>query len=172
MDNVVQAIRKAGVVTTAIRERYFHGKSVSYMRSWLEQNGLDKHMPIELKSTEICIITPLGILMQIRPEDNNQMGMWGGVLNDDESPKEGAVRKLKEELNLEVSIEELEFVEENNHKHEYGNGDKAVFHAYRFKLEMDDVPKFKTSSQFVVQLCTHNVLSHQHEFMKRMLGEK
>lgn len=47
-------------------------------------------MSIELRSTEIALVTPFGVMMQIRPSDHNQLGMWGGVLNDGEEPIVGA----------------------------------------------------------------------------------
>ena len=44
-------------------------------------------MAIELESTEIAILVKgVGLLMQVRLSDHNQLGLWGGVLDDGELP--------------------------------------------------------------------------------------
>ena len=168
-----KAIIKASVVSTAIRKEYFSGKDFKFIRQWLKDHNLDDHMPIELKSTEIAIfVKGLGLLMQVRPSDHNQLGLWGGVLNDGEIPINGAVRELREELGLEISPEHLEFVEENIHTHEYANHDKAIFHTYRFKMILDTMPKIKLDSESVgVFMLVSTVLPHQNEFVHRILCE-
>lgn len=173
MNEAINAIRDAGVVTTAIRETYFKGKNFGFIRDWLEEHGLDRHLTIELKATQIAVITPFGIMMQIRPSDRDQLGLWGGVLEDNETPEEGALRELREEIGLELPIEALEFVEENTHNHEYANHDKAIFHAYRFKVVLDYVPRVQTDEESTgVFMVVHTILNHQQEFVKRLLGEK
>lgn len=166
-----KAIIKAGVVTTAIRKEHFTGKGFGFIRQWLEDHNLDRHLPIELESTEIAVfVKGLGLLMQVRPSDHNQLGLWGGVLNDGELPIDGAMRELREELGLEISPELLEFVEENDHTHEYANHDKAIFHTYRYKLILDSMPKIKLDSESVgVFMLVSTVLPHQNEFVYRIL---
>ena len=169
----VRAIKKAGEVSTAIREKYFPGKGFGFIRQWLEDHNLDRHLPIELESTEIAIfVKDFGLLMQVRPCDHNQLGLWGGVMNNGESPIEGAVRELREELGLEISPEQLEFVEENDHTHTYANHDQAKFHTYRFKMTLDAMPQIKLDSESVgVFMLVSTVLPHQNEFVYRILCE-
>ncbi|MBR3614752.1 MAG: NUDIX domain-containing protein [Clostridia bacterium] len=129
-------------------------------------------MILELRSTEIAVLTPFGVIMQIRAYDHDQLGLWGGVLEEDEEPAAGAVRELKEETGLEITEEQLQFVEINEHFHEYANGDKAYFHSYRYILELDYVPKIVTDEESVgAIMVVHTILSHQQEFVKRVLGE-
>lgn len=174
MKETISAIRKAeGIVTTAIRETYFKGKDFRFIRDWLEEHEFDRHLPIELQSTEIALVTPFGIMMQIRPTDRDQLGFWGGVLEDNETPEEGAVRELREETGLHLPIESFEFVEEYTHSHEYANQDKAIFHTYRYKVSLDYVPKIQTDEESTgVFMVVHTILDHQQEFVKRLLGEK
>lgn len=129
-------------------------------------------MPIELESTEIALLTPFGVLMQIRPTDKDQLGTWGGVILDGETPEDGAVRELFEETGVEISKEQLEFVETNEHYHQYGNGDKAFFKSYRYIVRFDIVPKITTDEESVgAVMVVHTILSHQQDFIKRVLGE-
>lgn len=173
MKEAVRAIRETGVVTSEIRSKYFAGKGVSCIRTWLEENGLDRHMPIELQSVDVALITPIGLMMQIRHIDNDQLGLFGGSIQDGESPEECAIRKIKEQVGLDVPKEQLQFVEENDHTHQYANGDKGIFHSYRFKVEFDHVPEVKTGGDYAdVYFTAHTVLSHQVEFVKKILGEK
>lgn len=131
-------------------------------------------MPLELHSTEIAIKTPFGILMQIRPIDNDQLGMWGGVLNEGEEPAAGAVRELKEETGIDVTEDSLKFVEINDHYHKYAKtGDKVYYKTWRYVLELDYVPKITTDEESVgVFMVPHTILSHQQKFIKKMLGEE
>lgn len=165
-------IVSAGMVTAEIQNDVFQGYGFLKIRNCLEENGLDRHMPIELTSTEIALLTPQGVLMQSRPSDRGQLGMWGGVVEHGETPIEGAIRELREELGLEVAEEQLEFVEIDIHDHEYANGDKAHFKCYRYILKLDYVPKVtfdsETSSAIMV---VHTIISHQQNFIKRVLGE-
>lgn len=173
MDKAVEAIRNAGVVTYAVRHTYFQGQGFGAIRNWLQENGLDRHLAIELRSTEIALVTPFGIMMQIRPTDHDQLGLWGGVLKDTETPEDGAIRELREETGIEFPADALEFMEENDHSHQYANGDKAIFHCYRFKIVLDYVPKIKTDEESTgVFMLVHTVLDHQQDFVKRILGEK
>lgn len=165
-------IAECKCVTYAIQNKYFLGWAFGEIRNWLEENDLDRHLPIELSSTEIAICTPFGVLMQIRPSDNDQLGMWGGVLKAGEQPVNGAVRELLEETGIKVQTKDLEFIEINEHDHQYANGDKAHFMTYRYRLKLNYVPQVITNEESVeVVMVTHTILSHQQEFIKRMLGE-
>lgn len=173
MTEALKAIREAGVVTSAIWQTYFQGQGYRYIRNWLEEHGLDRHLAMEQRSTEIALVTPFGIMMQIRPTDHDQLGLWGGILTDTETPEDGAIRELREETGLEFPVEALEFMEENDHSHQYANGDKVIFHCYRFKIVLDYVPKIQTDEESTgVYMLVHTVLDHQQDFVKRVLGEK
>lgn len=165
-------IKATGWVTTHIRKEYFTGCDFQQIRNWLEENGFDRHMMIELESTEIAIQTPCGILMQIRRADHNQLGMWGGVLKDNERPFQGAVRELREETGIEVDESQLIVAGVDEHDHEYANGDKARFKSYRFVVEFDYVPEVLTDEESVgTVLVAHpnRVLCHQREFILQLL---
>lgn len=171
-DFMKYAVTEAGRVTTEIRKTYFQGMDFKTIRNKLEKFGVDRHTAIELESTEIAVVTPVGVMMQIRPTDRDQLGMWGGVLEEGETPVAGAVRELREETGIEVSESQLEFVEVNEHFHEYANGDKAYFKTYRFILRLNYVPKITTDEESVgVFMVVHTILSHQHDFIKKVLGE-
>lgn len=170
---VKEEILNKGRVTAEIKKKYFADSGFGALRNWLEENGLDRHFPLELESTEIAIKTPFGILMQIRPSDKDQLGVWGGVLEKDETPAQGAVRELREETGLIVNEEQLEFIEVNEHFHEYANHDKAYFKSYRYVLNLDYVPEITTDEESVgVFMVTHTILSHQQKFIKKVLGEE
>lgn len=165
-------IFEAGCITSEIKKEYFAGMEIKRIRNILEELGLDRHMPIELISTEIAIITPFGVLMQVRPTDHDQLGMWGGVLNDDEEPATGAVRELREETGIIVEESQLEFKESNEHFHEYANGDKAYFKSYRYVVRFDYVPKVITDEESVgAVMVAHIILKHQQEFIGKLLEE-
>lgn len=166
-------IKETGVISYSIQSKYFPPEwSFGKIRDWLEENDLDRHMPIELSSTEIAICTPFGVLMQIRPSDNDQLGMWGGVLKAGEQPIDGAVRELKEETGIEVKAENLEFIEIDEHEHQYTNGDIAYFMTYRYRLSLNYVPKVTTDEESVgAVMVAHTIISHQQDFIRRMLDE-
>ena len=163
-------IERLGRITSKMQETLFLGMSVKEIRNCLKENGMDFHMPIELRSTEIAIVTPCGVMMQIRSYDRNQLGLWGGVIEENETPEEGAVRELYEELELYVTKDQLTFVEEDDHFHQYANGDKAIFHAYRFVIYFDFIPTIKTNEESAgVAYVDHTILSHQRDYVQRIL---
>lgn len=72
MESIIRSqILREGRVSAEVKGTFFKGMDFIEIRNWLEENGLDRHMPLELHSTEIAIKTPFGILMQIRPIDND-----------------------------------------------------------------------------------------------------
>lgn len=178
MDNLQEKILRekieaAGYVTAAIKEKFFYGVGFEEIRNRLEEMGFNRHLPIELCSTEIAIITPFGVMMQIRPTDHNQLGMWGGVLNDGEEPIKGAIRELEEETGIQVDECQLEFVEVNEHDHTYANGDQARFKSWRYVVKFNFVPEITTDEESVgAYMVVHTILNHQQGFIKRLLGEK
>lgn len=170
--NIKKEILEVGRVTADIKKNYFESETIRTIRNRLEEMGLDRHMPLELNSTEIALITPLGILMQIRPSDRDQLGLWGGTIEDGETPEEGAIRELFEETGIKITADRLEFVEVDEHFHKYQNGDKAVFKAYRYIVRFEHVPPIITDEESVgAFMVTHTILSQQQEFVKRVLGE-
>lgn len=168
---LTDSIKKEGKVSEQIRKRFFYGRTFKDIRSWLKENGLDSHMPIELVSTEVALVTPEGILMQIRKSDKNQLGLLGGVVNDSETPEEGALRELAEETGIELCSDDLEFVGINKHFHQYDNGDKAIFKSYRYIVRMDYVPEIRTDEESEgTILVTKTILSHQQNFVREILS--
>lgn len=166
---------ESGYLSESIRKEYFPNMGVRQLRDTLEAMGLDRHMPIEYASTEVCIKTPKGILMQVRVADNGALGMWGGVLQDGERPVNGAIREVAEETGLNLFEEDLRFIETNLHNHCYANGDCAKFLTYRFVVELDEVPDIvldtETNGFELVkdeEECSR-VLSHQRDFIERMM---
>lgn len=173
MQKLENILKSKGRVTREIMEEFFSQKPIIKIRDTIEQMGLDRHMPIELCSCEIAILTPYGILMQIRQMDNEQLGLWGGVIREYESPENAAIRELFEETGILITRKQLEPIEVDVHEHTYSNGDKAVFKSYRYMVRFDQVPKVTTDAESVgVIVVSHTILSHQHDFIKRLLGEK
>lgn len=172
LEIIKKNIEKEGKLTKNCKEKYFQGMNVIQIRDWFESHNLDRHLPIEVESTEIAIKTPFGILMQIRACDNSQLGLWGGVIEDRETPEECAMRELLEECNITVTKDKLKFMETNKHFHEYSNGDKAFFTTYRYLLEYDYVPKITTDEESVgAFMIVGLILDHQKEFVKKILQQ-
>lgn len=158
-------------LSAEMRKEYFPKKSVKDIRDWLEQNGLDRHLAIEFDSTEIALVTPKGIAMQVRASDNNQLGLWGGVLQDGEEPIDGAVRELKEETGLEITPDDLQYVGIDTHVHTYANGDIAKFHAYRYICNISYVPEIKTDVESTGYILLTPILKHQKDFVQSILDK-
>lgn len=170
--NMIEEIKKLGKITLKMKEDYFKNMKLIEIRNWLEENGFDRHMPIEILSTEIAIMTPKGVLMQIRPNDHNQLGLWGGIIEEGEQPIECAIREIYEETQISISADKLLFVEENDHFHQYANGDKTLCHTYRFKVLLDYVPEIIIDEESKgTVLVEHTIAKHQQEFIKKILGE-
>lgn len=171
-----EILEKEGIVTKQLQNQYFKGLGFGRIRQYLAEIGLDPHTCIELDSTEIALVTPRGILMQIRNYDEKgieTLGLWGGALKSGESPEEGATREIKEETGLDLTITLEHFVEIDTHYHEYANGDKALFHAYRYVVTLDYVPEIHTDDESRgAQLVRGFVIDHQREFVKKVLSQK
>lgn len=146
-DRLAERIQEEGKVSKEIRKEFFGGKGFGYIRDWLEKHNLDRHMPLELDSTEVALVTPKGILMQIRQADDGKLGFFGGCMNDGETPKEGAIREIMEETGLSLKEEDLELSEDIASPHEYPNGDKVLFRTYRYIAHFDEVPKIKLDEE-------------------------
>ncbi len=164
------------IITEYIIRKCFNGMNFIDIRNWLEQNGYDRHTTIELKSTEILIMTPDGIMMQMRTADKGKLGAFGGVLNDGEDPRDGAVRELKEETGLDVQLLDLQYVGYNQHEHVYTNGDKALFHTYRYVLRLKEVPFMILNDEAngveFVTAVVPNIIENQQEFVGDALSGK
>lgn len=176
-DTAKREIQKAGRVTDSMRENEFCNVEWQLIRDTLEENGLDRHMPIELRSTEIAVVTPLGIMMQIRPEDDNKLGVWGGLLEDGEFTKECAVRRLFEETGIFVEREQLTFAGVEEHLHEYANGDKVIFESYRYVLKLYKIPVLDPSAEAtgvvfiksVNEKILKQLIEHQKSFIDKVI---
>lgn len=166
LQQILENVRKDGLV----KQGYFPGLKFMEIRNLLEENGLDRNTTLELESVEIAVLTPFGVLMQIRSFDANQLGVWGGVIENDETPKEAAVRELKEETGIKISPSQLEEAGIDEHFHQYDNGDKVNFKSYRFIVRFDYVPKVTTNEESVgAVMVAHTILDHQKDFIRECL---
>lgn len=155
-------------------QELFKDRNFPFIRQWLEDHELDRHMMLELSSTEIAIITPYGVMMEIRAADNGMLGLPGGVLRGGETMSECAVREVWEELGLRIDQRDLTFVEDNLHTHEYANGDKALFRCCRFVCKMQDIPLTlevdeESLGVEIVKEVTDDILPEQQEFVGRCI---
>ena len=88
---------------------------------------------IILNFSGACIINEDGeILLQKRSEHDDIWGLPGGAVEIGESIEESAIREIKEETGLDISIEYLIGVY-SKYFTEYPNGDKAQSICYFFK---------------------------------------
>lgn len=176
-----------GIVTKLIRQKWFDGWEFKRIRDWLEKNGLNRHMCLELDSTEIVLKDPDHIILQERktettPDGRKMCGFFGGVTQKGETPLECASRELKEETGRNFAItDEVNLVETNSHCHEYDppkgstEGDKVLYHTHRYVVEtfinlaelvMDENEATKPVKVYEVN---ETVLSHQREFARLVL---
>ena len=150
---------------TSTRKKYFKNLDIEEIRQELADMGLNSSMLIELQSTEIAIITPKGILMQIRDEDTTKLGLWGGIIRDDEDSLHCAQRKIFEETGgLMVKLEDLKFVDTNRYQYTYPNGDICYYLADRYYIQLDYVPDILGSV-----LVNYSFFSHQQDFIEDLL---
>ena len=166
-----------GFLSQEDRQRYFPNIGIQELRDILEQLGYDRHMLVEFFLTEVCIITPKGLLLQVRASDKGALGMWGGVLEDGEAPIDGAIREVKEETGISLGKEQMHFVGINPHLHRYANGDNAKFTSYRFVVRLDYVPNITLDNESLnykyvktLEEC-EGVLDQQKDFIRKVLSE-
>lgn len=159
-------------VTAEMRNTTFRGMNFLEIRNELERRGLDRHMTIELESTEICLITPEGIILQVRSR-NEGLGLWGGSLEYGETPIEGAIREMKEETGITLKEEELEYVETDTHYYEYPNKDKALFTAHRYVVRLPGIPEINLDEESIgyaiIREMIPGILVNDREFIERFL---
>ncbi len=149
---LVEKIKKEKSVSFDTKEKYFKGKSFKEIRDWLEKNKIDRHLPIQMKSTGIVILVSVPnesdkILVQIRADEAYKIGIFGGGIEDNETSIEAAIREIKEETGLEILEEQLDFLEMNEHDLEYSNGDKAHYVATVYLLKLTEYPFIKLDKE-------------------------
>ena len=161
------------LVTSEMRKTMFAGMNFLQIRDYLESHGLDRHMPIELESTEIALLTPKGIILQVRSQ-NEGIGLWGGSIEYGETPIEGAIREVFEETGLRLEAWDLKYVEKKKHFHCYPNGDQAIFTAYRYVVKMSNVPEIKlTDGESVGYIISKEIpkelMEEERDFVEKLI---
>lgn len=153
--------------------KHFHGLTIEETRDKLEKMGISRHILIEAKTTEIAVVTPKGILMQIRSDESNSVSLWGGIIYDDEDSVDAAVRRLYEESGIKVEREQMEFKNIYGHSYTYENGDKCYFHTYQYAVYLDHVPEVILNDDTSIGsiLVNNTILSHQQPFVQDLLNE-
>lgn len=161
------------MVTTEMRKTTFAGMNFLQIRNALEAQGLDRHMPIELESTEVALITPEGIILQVRAQ-NEGIGLWGGSIEWGETPLEGAVRELAEETGLLLKEEQFTYMETHKHSHTYPNQDKAIFTAYRYVVRLEYIPEIRIDEEstgyVIIKELIDGIMKSDAEFVKQLLS--
>lgn len=174
---VITAIKRENRVTKLIRLKYFLNCSVQEIRDWLEANGLDRHMPIQYVSTEIIVQVPGGILMQIRANETGKLGLWGGIVQSKEQVTPSAIRKFYEKTGIQITQDDLMYIDTIRHMHKYPNGDFAYLSIYRYALKFDSIPKIKLNDDSIGWkiISTPDQLSqvfeHQRGILNKILRE-
>ena len=155
------------------KRKYFRGLSMEETRDKLEEMGLRRDISIEAKTTEIAIVTPDGVLMQVRSDENNMLSLWGGIVRDDEEPADAAVRRLFEETGIKISKSDLVLNKEYGHSYTYENGDRCYYFTYQYYVFFDHVPEISQTDETTVEamLIKHTITPHQHEFVQSLLSE-
>jgi ADP-ribose pyrophosphatase YjhB (NUDIX family) len=162
------------LVTSEMRKTMFAGMNFLQIRDYLEAQGWNRHMPIELDSTEVALLTPKGeIILQVRSQ-NEGIGLWGGSIEYGETPIEGAIREVFEETGLRLEARELEYVERKKHFHCYPNGDQAIFTAYRYVVKMSNLPEIKLTDgesvgYIICKEIPKELLEEEREFVEKLL---
>jgi len=97
------------------------------------------------------------VLLQHRdgnaPTNPNKWGLWGGGIEKGESPEVALVRELKEELDIDVGVDQLEFLRVHRGNYFGGNWEGHIFHlldegGFRYNLQEGDDLKFVPRGQF------------------------
>lgn len=157
MDNLeqrelIEKIKKEKCVTFNTIEKYFKGKNFKEIRNWLETNNIDRHTAIYIKSAGVVILISSPnkndkVLVQVRSSEKARLGIFGGGIENNETPIEAAIRELKEETGIEACKEQLDFLEINEHDLEYENGDKVHYVASLYLLKLSEYPTIKLDSE-------------------------
>lgn len=157
MDNLeqrelIEKIKKEKCVTFNTIEKYFKGKNFKEIRNWLETNNIDRHTAIYIKSAGVVILISSPnkndkVLVQVRSSEKARLGIFGGGIENNETPIEAAIRELKEETGIEACEEQLDFLEINEHDLEYENGDKVHYVASLYLLKLSEYPTIKLDSE-------------------------
>ena len=85
--------------------------------------------------------------MQVRSSEKARLGIFGGGIENNETPIEADIRELKEETGIEACEEQLDFLEINEHDLEYENGDKVHYVASLYLLKLSEYPTIKLDSE-------------------------
>ena len=173
-EELAKEIAATGRVTLEVWEKHFTGLDHRQVRAWLQNHGLPSDMILELKSTEIAVVTPAGILMQVRGSDNGQLGMWGGANNWYENYETCARRELWEETRIFTREGQLTHYEDNHHYHRYANGQQADFITRRYVLVLSYVPEIvldqeSTGMRLITSVENQPILEHQVDYIKRLI---
>lgn len=162
--NLVEKIVKLERVTIEMQEKYFKGKDFNEIRNWLENNDIDRHITLELKASAVPILINISgkqskLLVQVRSTEKCRMGFFGGGTENDETPIESAMRELKEEAQIEITENDLEFIEINEHDLKYENGDNVHYFSYVYLLRINEYPviKIDNESNGVILISKDNV---------------
>ena len=176
-NEVIIAIKREKRVSKLMRVKYFMDYSVQEIRDWLEANGLDRHMPIQYVSTEIIVQVPGGILMQVRALETGKLGFWGGIVQSKEAVTPSAIRNFYEKTGIQITQDDLMWIDTVRHMHKYPNGDFAYFSIYRYALKFDSIPEIKLNDDSIGWkiISTPDQLSqvfeHQRSILNKLLRE-
>ena len=85
--------------------------------------------------------------MQVRSSEKARLGIFGGGIENNETPIEADIRELKEETGIEACEEQLDFLEINEHDLEYENGDKVHNVASLYLIKLSEYPTIKLDSE-------------------------
>ena len=149
---LIEKIKKEKRITFDIKEKYFKDKNFKEIRNWLEIHNIDRHISIDIKSAGVVILISSltennKVLVQVRSSEKARLGIFGGGIEKNETPIQGAIRELKEETGIKVCEEQLEFLEINEHDLEYANGDKAHYIASLYLLRLSEYPIIKLDNE-------------------------
>ena len=109
------------------------------------------------------------ILITLRPSDKKLGGFWefpGGKIEDNESPQTALIREIREELDIEVAIEELLVTV----PYSYAWG-RVVISAYRCRWESGDIKHLEVADHCWVaaeDLTTYNILAADQPIIKKI----
>ena len=157
-----EEIRNRGMITAKARRTYFPKLTQDEIRDMLGRLGLDK---------QVAIMTPKGVIMRVSPEDDGRIALWTDNLKDGETPREGAIRMLKEQTGIVITDKSLQFVDTEYYRHEFANGDKVFLNAFRYAIYFDEVPKL-INPKFHPVLIKHTFRANQEDFVDKLLHEK